>query len=258
MSALLEQVRQIAEAAGQEILAVYARADFGARLKGDQSPVTDADLAADAAIRRGLARISRLPVLSEEVAVPYEERRSWAEFWLVDPLDGTKDFLARNDEFTVNIALIRAGRPVLGVIGVPALGELFAAEEGGGCFRHQGRAVERLSGQALGQTLAMARSRFHDSPESGQFAARHGVGEVIPIGSALKFGRLAQGVIQLYPRFGPTSEWDIAAGEVIVREAGGQMVDRATGQPHLYNGESLRCAPFLAVGPGLDPRQFVS
>jgi 3'(2'), 5'-bisphosphate nucleotidase len=256
---LLDQVRQIAEEAGQEILTVYRGTDFGTRLKADRSPVTDADLAADRAIREGLARVSKLPVLSEEVDVPFEERRRWKEFWLVDPLDGTKDFLARNDEFTVNIALIRDGRPVLGVIGVPALGELFAAVEGGGCFHHVGaEAPRRLGGRPAGPVRAMARSRFHDTPETARFASRFGIPSLVPIGSAIKFGRLAQDVVQIYPRFAAISEWDIAAGDLIVHEAGGRMIDWETGRPPQYNGETLRAAPFLAVGPGIDPALFSS
>jgi 3'(2'), 5'-bisphosphate nucleotidase len=243
-------------AAGRTILDVYAGADFGVEIKSDRSPLTIADRRAHRVIGEGLAA-SGLPVLSEEGRdISYEERRGWTSFWMVDPLDGTKEFIKRNGEFTVNIALIRSGAPVLGVVYAPVLDILYAGREGLGAFKTERAGQNEDSfGDGLtgsGVKLPVARkpgpfrivaSRSHMTAETLTFVeaekAARGEVELVSIGSSLKLCLVAEGTADVYPRFGPTMEWDTAAGDAVARAAG-CVVRRAEGpDPLLYNKEDL-------------------
>lgn len=220
----LEALVQLVQQAGRAILATMATGNIDAEIKGDGSPVTRADRAAHDIICRGLARLdSSIPIVSEEAQVPLPTDRSrWRRYWLVDPLDGTKEFLAGYPEFTVNIALIENGEPVLGVVGAPALQTVYFAGRCLGSWRRIGDEPDvRLSAHppANGARIRIVESRAHPSPELERFLDRLQVGERIKIGSSLKFCRIAEGRADCYPRLGPTMAWDVAAGDCVFRNA---------------------------------------
>ena len=240
--------------AGVKILEVY-RTDFTVALKEDRSPLTRADTAAHRVIRDCLDKTG-LPTLSEEGRdIPYEERRGWRRFWMVDPLDGTKEFVRRNGEFTVNIALIEGGRPVLGVIYVPVKDLLYFGARGVGAFKRDAFAasaemedlvagsvrlpVERLQRRPF--TVAASRSHV-TAPLQAYLTgleAEHPDMVTVSAGSSLKFCLVAEGAADQYPRLGPTMEWDTAAGQAIVEGAGGRVVEYDGGTPLRYNKEDL-------------------
>ncbi|SMC23436.1 3'(2'),5'-bisphosphate nucleotidase [Andreprevotia lacus DSM 23236] len=238
---------RIARLAGDAIMAVYAREDLGVQTKGDGSPLTQADLAANRVILRELQLAFPWPVLSEETPIEYPQRQHWTTFWLVDPLDGTKDFLDRNGEFTVNIALIEQGRATHGVIYAPAIDELYYGAVGVGAW-----CTVRGNSTALPQPWggrALAQSRHHDVPQAGDFAALNGNPPAVAIGSALKFGRLVAGQVDIYPRFTGSSEWDTAAGDALLQACGCQLRALPGLVPMRYNTESLRNPHFIAAAP---------
>ncbi len=251
--ALVGQVRALAGRAGDAILAVY-EGDFDVTRKDDRSPLTAADLAAHHLIVDGLRRLTPdLPVLSEESAgVPWAERSRWTRYWLVDPLDGTREFVKRNGEFTVNIALIDNHRPVLGVVQVPVTGLVAWASAGRGAWQAVGTGVpSRLRTRARAEPLRVAGSRSHGDARQAALLERAGPHELIPLGSSLKFLRIAAGEADLYLRLGPTSEWDTAAAQCVLEEAGGAVLD-LDGRPLRCNTrDSLLNPEFLACG---DPR----
>jgi len=254
MNALLERLREpliaIANAAARDILAVYA-APFTVEHKPDDSPVTAADLAAHVRIALALERLTPdIPVLSEESAdsISTRTRRRWQRYWLVDPLDGTREFVKRNGEFTVNIALIENGAAVYGVIQAPVLDTVWHGGPGQGAWRRDARGEQRIRTCAPApQPLRVAVSRSY---RSARMAAILQQIAAIPVGlgSSLKFCRLAEGELDLYPRFGATSEWDTAAGQAIVEGAGGAVLD-FNGAPLGYNQrETLINPEFVALG----------
>ncbi|HTS87412.1 MAG TPA: 3'(2'),5'-bisphosphate nucleotidase CysQ [Gemmatimonadales bacterium] len=246
----LVRLAALAVEAGQAVLEEY-RPDVAVELKTDRTPVTAADRAAQDVILRGLtAWTPDIPVVSEEGEIPGPAARaSWPRFWLVDPLDGTKEFLKRNGEFTVNIALVQRGAPVLGVVHAPALGVLYYGGDGLGSWKRVGDGpAERLTSQppAPGQPLRVVESRSHPSPELDRFLASHPVSERLQVGSSLKFCWVAEGRADIYPRFGPTMEWDVAAGDCIFRNSG---AGRPRASPLRYNHPDLRNPGFVI---GLD------
>ena len=241
----------IARTAGHAILEIY-HSDFAVERKQDNSPLTAADLAAHRAIVDGLHVLTpQIPVLSEEsaVQVPWNERRQRVRYWLVDPLDGTREFVKRNGEFTVNIALIEEHRPSLGVVFAPVLGEMFWAWRGGNAFGQSGQSGKvELHARRRADPLVVAGSRSHADPRTLAALGRLGAHELKPLGSSLKFCRAAQGQVDLYIRYGLTSEWDTAAGQCVLEQAGGG-VSLTSGEPLLYNTkESLLNPDFLAFG----------
>ena len=249
--ALREGVIRIAHQAAAEILQVYEGA-FDIERKDDRSPVTAADLAAHRCIVDGLARLTpAIPVLSEESAAgDIAERCQWARLWLVDPLDGTREFIKRNGEFTVNIALIESGVATWGVIQAPVTGALWHGGAGLGAFRREANGAERAVEVRAPATapLRVAASRSHRDQRSTDFIARMGDTQPLGIGSSLKFCLIAEGGLDVYPRFGPTSEWDTAAGQAVLEGAGGGLYD-PRGRPFRYNQrESLLNGGFVALG----------
>ncbi|HUS23539.1 MAG TPA: 3'(2'),5'-bisphosphate nucleotidase CysQ [Candidatus Binatia bacterium] len=247
---LLERVLDIALGAGEQILAVY-RSDFAVSKKDDDSPLTQADLAAHRHILAALKALTPdLPVLSEEEsALPWSARRSWQRYWLVDPLDGTREFVKRNGEFTVNIALVEAGRPVLGVVHAPALEQTFAAAQGAGAFRVRGAARERLATRRVPVPPVYVVSRSHQDESLQRLLAKAPRHDAVSRGSSLKFCLVAEGAADFYPRTGPTSEWDTAAGQCVVEQAGGAVWRLPQRTPLAYNEkESLLNPSFAVVG----------
>lgn len=251
---LLAQITRIARQAGAAILEIYANeADFQVEHKADSSPLTIADRTANGIICRALEGLPvQYPIISEENKLqPYSERQHFSKAWLVDPLDGTKEFVKRNGEFTVNIALINEGEIELGVVYVPVFDEMFYAAKGEGAFWEKGGDVEPLQAQAFSmkdQGLKIVCSRSHMNPETEAFVAELDTPELVSKGSSLKFLLVAQGQAHVYPRMGPTMEWDTGAAQIIVEEAGGQVLDQNTQAPMRYNKENLLNPYFVVYG----------
>jgi len=247
----LDLVNAIARDAGDAIMEIYA-GDFNVELKGDESPLTCADKASHEVIVRGLRdAYPPIPILSEEGKdIPYPERSGWSRFWLVDPLDGTKEFIKRNGEFTVNIALVEDGAVVAGVVYVPAQKTLYFGEKGKGAWKQEdGREPVRIEVRESDATggLTVVMSRSHPSPELAEYLKDVNVAEALPVGSSLKLCVVAEGKADLYPRLGPTMEWDTAAGHAVV-EAGGGTVTQVDGTPLRYNKENLLNPYFIVKG----------
>jgi len=219
-------------------------------LKDDQSPLTQADLASHVMIRDALAELApEIPLLSEESAgIPFEVRRTWDQYWLVDPLDGTKEFINRNGEFTVNIALISNGRPVLGVVHVPVRSRTYYGMVGLGAWRQDGpdEPVPIRTRRPPAETPVVVGSRSHANPKIDQCLAEIGAYEMISMGSSLKFCLVAEGSADLYPRLGPTSEWDTAAAQAVVEAAGGEVVG-LEGDALPYNRKDSYLNPWFLV-----------
>jgi 3'(2'), 5'-bisphosphate nucleotidase len=252
LSSLLPGVLRVARAAGDAILDVYGKADHGVETKADRSPLTAADRAAHGVIAAGLAGLApEIPLWSEEsAAIAWDTRRHWPEFWLVDPLDGTKEFIKRNGEFTVNIALVRGHASVLGVIHAPVLNKDYWGLAGGGAFRAGGGGPGepiRVRTPAL-TPVRVAGSRSHRGSSLDGVLGRVGHHTLVSMGSSLKFCLVAEGAADFYPRLGPTSEWDTAAAQAIVEAAGGAVLD-LEGQPLRYNtGPGVLNPFFIARG----------
>ncbi|MDP2158427.1 MAG: 3'(2'),5'-bisphosphate nucleotidase CysQ [Nitrospirota bacterium] len=270
LSSVLPELLSISLEAGQAILQVYD-SDFAVEQKDDKSPLTLADKHSHEIIARRVSSLPGclLPLLSEEGRhMPYEERKAWNTFWLVDPLDGTKEFVKRNGEFTVNIALIQSGRPLLGVIYLPVKNIFYFAAEGLGSFKLE--QSNMLSSGSLDMILSSSirlpiapcplplanrvtviGSRSHMSPETEQFIndlkTKYKEVDFLAAGSSLKFCLIAEGKADVYPRFGPTMEWDTAAGQAIVEQAGGRVLRAGSQEPLSYNKENLLNPSFIVT-----------
>lgn len=261
---LVDALVALTETAGKAILEIYGT-EFDVETKSDESPLTQADLASHRAIEAGLAALTpEIPLFSEESELPpFEVRQSWARYWLVDPLDGTKEFVNRNGEFTVNIALIEDHRPVLGVVGVPVRDQVYVGVLGQGAYRLSRAAGEperiELVGRPMDETtpLVVVASRSHGGERLEQYletlAGLFGSVDRTPVGSSLKLCILAEGAADFYPRLGPTSEWDIAAAHAVLAAAGGD-VWAADGSALTYNAkESVLNPEFFAASDGAFP-----
>lgn len=242
-----------ARKAGAAIMAIYAQG-FDAREKADASPVTDADEAAEAVILDALRALAPdIPVVAEEAVAQGGAPTVADRFWLVDPLDGTREFISRNGEFTVNIALVEDARPVLGVVYLPAQDLLYEGAAGQGALRTgpDGRPEPIAVRQADPRALDVLASRSHRDAQTDAFLAGLQVRQLVAAGSSLKFCRVAEGAADLYPRFGPTMEWDTAAGHAVLLAAGG-TVTLPDDSPFRYGKPGFRNGPFIARGAGLD------
>ena len=251
----LVELKEIVLDASKAIMEIY-ETEFSVELKEDESPLTKADLASHEIIVEGLKRLfPDIPILSEESIVPeYDERSAWSEYWLVDPLDGTKEFVNRNGEFTVNIALIRQNEAVLGLVGVPVAGKVYIGDlDKGLAVVEAGDSVEELLGRSMAgrSELTVVASRSHGGEKLEDFLVKMkeqflGI-EKKSVGSSLKLCILASGGADFYPRIGPTNEWDIAAAHAVLRAAGGELFEMS-GQPKKYNiKQSLLNDDFFAV-----------
>jgi 3'(2'), 5'-bisphosphate nucleotidase len=262
---LTDELIALTREAGEAILEVY-QTDFEVETKSDESPLTQADLAAHRVIAERLAQLTpEIPLLSEESTPPeFAERQTWTRYWLVDPLDGTKEFVNRNGEFTVNIALIENHRAVFGVVGVPVQGLVYTGDlESASAYLHQSTGSTRLDGRMRdeGTPLVVVASRSHGGQRLEDYLAQleQSFGEVTrrPVGSSLKLCILAEGQADLYPRLGPTSEWDIAAAHAVLEAAGGALW-AAGGAPITYNmKESFLNPEFFAAADSAYPWRSV-
>ncbi len=246
---MLNQVIDIARNAGDAIMSVYQR-DFATYEKKDESPLTEADLAAHEVIVAGLGELTpELPILSEESAdISWDERKQWDTYWLVDPLDGTKEFIKRNGEFTVNIALIRNNRAVLGVVYAPVLKQFYFADEKGAFKQTEGEepVALKVAGHNDNELWRVVASRSHMSDETRTFIDKLGEAELVSMGSSLKLCLVAEGKAHVYPRFALTSEWDTAAAQCVVEMAGGTVVTPEF-DPVTYNTKENILNPFFIV-----------
>jgi len=245
----LDQLVDLSRRAGIAILEWYD-GDMGITQKADNSPLTKADLASHELITAELARLwPEIPVLSEESAdIPWGTRRNWRQYWLVDPLDGTREFINHNGEFTVNIALIQDHNPVLGIVHVPVTDiSYFGARDFGAWRRHGSEAAAAIDvRQPATEPVIVVGSRSHANPDLAGQLNKLGPHELISMGSSLKFCRVAEGLADFYPRLGPTSEWDTAAAQAVVEAAGGQVV-KIDGSPLTYNTRETYLNPFFFV-----------
>lgn len=247
---MLKEIIGIAKEAGEAMLDIYYDAqDVEISRKDDDSPLTKADLASHYIIVDALQELDPdTPVISEESGIPdYEERKDWSRFWIVDPLDGTKEFIKKNGEFTVNVALIEDGQPILGVVYVPDKRTIYYAEKGKGSFKQVGTdAPERIysTGSDKNEPLIAVQSRSHGSDKLVAQLKEKGltVKETIPAGSSIKFCLVAEGKADIYPRMGPTMEWDVAAGDAVYRYSAGEGVHES---PLRYNKPDLKNGSFL-------------
>ena len=250
-SSLLSEVARIAREAGAAIVDVYAR-EFDVAKKADSSPLTLADMCSHEIIVKALHALTPdVPILSEEASdVPFEVRSKWTRYWLVDPLDGTKEFVSRNGEFTVNIALIEQHAPVLGVVFVPVRDTIYMATREGGATRQVANEPARPIRTTVpaASPLRIVASRSHRDNRLDTYLPRLEPYELVSVGSSIKFCLVAEGSADLYPRFGPTSEWDTAAAQAIVEAAGGTVV-ALDGTPLRYNTKADVLNPhFLVFG----------
>lgn len=250
----LDAALRAANHASTAIQEIYDNWDgSGQTDKSDGSPLTRADLASDNVIRATLAAaFPDIPYLSEESGeTPYAVRSAWPLYWLVDPLDGTKEFISRNGEFTVNIALIQGGEPVMGVVAVPVSGDIFLASKGAGARQYGVPVSGRLSAASFSRKdagLRLVASRSHRDAATEEFMGRFTDPVIRPAGSSLKFMLIARADADVYPRFAPTMEWDTAAAQIIVEEAGGQVLETSSGKPLRYNKPELLNPFFIAWG----------
>ena len=249
---LVEPIVALSRQAGDAILEVYAT-DFDVQAKDDDSPLTQADMASHRVIDKGLRDLTPdIPVISEESGLPdFDERGQWETYWLIDPLDGTKEFVNRNGEFTVNIALIQENRPVLGVVHVPVTNKTYTGCEGrGAAVRNDGGEPQPIEvASVTSDPVRVVGSRSHRGASLDAFLEQLGPVEMLAMGSSLKFCIVAEGKADIYPRLGLTSEWDTAAAQAVVEQAGGAVV-KLDGSPLAYNAKADILNPhFLVRGP---------
>lgn len=246
---LINDVLAIADTAGKQVMEIY-QTDFEVHTKEDNSPITAADMASHHVIVDGLTALTPdIPILSEESAnAPWAQRRNWSRFWLVDPIDGTKDFTNRTGEFTVNIALIENGEPLLGVVTAPALNEAYWGIVGEGAWkRDPDGSVRQLTVAEPPAEKRVVASKNHLNDETREFIEALGAHVLVQAGSSLKFCRIAEGAADIYPRLGPTCEWDTGAAHAVLTAAGGKIT-QINGTPLVYGKEDVLNPFFVASG----------
>jgi 3'(2'), 5'-bisphosphate nucleotidase len=254
LSKLVLKIVTIAKGAGKEIMKIYETADFGIQYKSDESPVTIADQASNDFIIKKLKKLTPdIPIVSEESKeIPFSERQNYEYFWMIDPLDGTKEFIARNGDFAVNIALIFQNKPILGVIYVPNTDGVYFAVKNEGSYKLEAGKKTQITCNSfnlddLRLRIPVSRSYFNDATKK-LIADNYRDPVLLPRGSALKFMNIAEGSADIYPRIGTTMEWDTAACQIIIEEAGGQILEMSSKNPLQYNKPSLFNPDFIAFG----------
>jgi len=248
-SSILPEVLKIADVASVKVMSIYMT-DFKVDYKADESPITAADIASHNVIVEGLRNLSQdIPILSEEGAeIPWSERKHWQRFWLIDPIDGTKDFTQRTGEFTVNIALIENGEPILGVVTAPALKEAYWGLRGEGAYKRDNTGhVQRISVAPPGEAKRVVASKNYLNEDTKAFIDKLGAHELVQAGSSLKFCKIAEGHADIYPRLAPTCEWDTGAAHAVLLAAGGK-VETLEGKPLQYGKEDVLNPHFVASG----------
>lgn len=253
MKDLAQEIIAISKAAGAAILNIYKdESKFGVEQKKDDSPLTQADKNANDIIVAGLEKLAtQYPIISEEnKLLDYVDRKDYTRFWLVDPLDGTKEFIKRNGEFTVNIALVENGIPIMGVVYVPVSDECYWGMKGEGAFYQKGfdepKQLQANEYKETDKGIRVVCSRSHINEETQAFIDKLDQPEAVSKGSSLKFLLIASGQAEVYPRIGPTMEWDTGAAHIILEEAGGEVLNYETMQPLRYNKENLLNPYFIA------------
>jgi len=254
ITSMIEALIPVSKKAGDAILAIYNSPDFGVEQKKDDSPLTKADLASNQVICDALRSMApHIPIISEEnESTPYSERSTWDYCWIVDPLDGTKEFIKRNGEFTTNIGLVHRHEVVAGIVYIPVFAEMYYAVKGEGAYKIKNGEVEKIEAVTFDRNeegLKVICSRSHLNEKTEDFVNGLNSPELIAKGSSLKFLSIAQGDAHLYPRMAPTMEWDTCAAQIILEEAGGKvLIDGTTDQSVRYNKENLLNPYFLAKG----------
>ena len=255
-----KEIFEVIKKAGNEILKVYSGNDFQVETKSDKTPLTIADKKSNKVIINGLMTLfPELPVLSEESKkTPYYERKKWKYLWLIDPLDGTKEFIKKNGEFSINLALIKDSKPIFGILYLPVLGLFYYAGKRYGAYKIEknGKTINlkpvKYYKNGIDRNIRVIFSKSHYNQETREYVDRIGKQyyhtEMISVGSAMKMAYLAEGKADIYPRLAPTMEWDIAAGQIIVEEAGGKVIDIPGKKPLFYNKEDLQNPWFVAFG----------
>jgi len=262
LSELLPEIDNIARSAGDKILKIY-KTDFSVTNKEDNSPLTVADTAAHEVICENLSLLTpQIPILSEESShIDFSERMKWTQYWLVDPLDGTREFVKKNDEFTVNIALIDGHKSVLGVVHIPVINTSYLAAINHGAYRcDKQNKMEKISVRKINKNdITIAGSRSHGNQRQQSFISKIKNAKVLSIGSSKKFCLVAEGKADIYPRFGSTSEWDTAAAQCIVEESGGKVIDEDL-NPIKYNTKSSLINPsfFVIADTSFNWKQFIT
>lgn len=252
MAYCIDGIKAVAEEAADAIMGIYG-GEYAVEKKSDQSPLTEADRAANDIITESLKRLyPDIPVLSEEGAqTGHDKRRSWGEFWLIDPLDGTKEFMGGSGDFTVNIALVRDGKPVLGVVNAPAKKKLYAGYEGVSHMQEEGSKPKRIKAGRCQKPVRVVASASHFNQATKSYIESNfektGY-ELVNAGSSLKICMIAQGLADVYPRLGPTMEWDTAAAHAVLKNAGGRIYSYETKKELTYNKRDLRNPWFVAQG----------
>ena len=237
----INDVKEIAQEAGRAIMEIYVK-DFGIEYKDDNSPLTEADLKANEIICDSLQRLyPNIPIMSEEnKQTEYETRKNWDYYWCIDPIDGTKEFIKKNDEFTINIALIHKNKPILGVVYAPAIDEMYSAKEGEGAFKNNQKLPLQTNNHPI-EKLHVVASKSHLSQETQEFIDALETKMIVQVskGSSLKLCMVATGEADIYPRLAPTMEWDTAAADAVVREAGKMTYNFENEESVVYNKENL-------------------
>jgi len=246
----IEDIKDIALSAGEAIMEIYTK-DFNIEYKDDKSPLTEADLKSNEIICSKLEELyPKIPIMSEEnKQTEYNIRKNWEYYWCIDPIDGTKEFIKKNDEFTVNIALLYKNRPVLGVVYAPAIDEMYSAKKGEGAFLN-GQKLPLKTNDAPKEKLFVVASKSHLSEETQEFIDALDAKEIEQVsrGSSLKLCMVASGEADIYPRLAPTMEWDTAAADAVVREAGKMTYQYENSEPVVYNKENLLNPWFVVKG----------
>ena len=252
----VNKIINIAKLAGNKILEIYNKKSFDHQLKTDNSPLTEADIASHNLITQQLKKLTpKIPILSEEsFSISWQERKQWKYYWLIDPLDGTKEFIKKNGEFTVNIALIYKHEPILGVVHAPVLDETWIGEQG-----KLSRKIEKGSTRTIkvkqykpGEVHKVVGSRSHAGDSLNEFLKELEKYELVSMGSSIKLCLVAEGKAHIYPRFGLTSEWDTAAAHAVVNSAGGEVINNETKMPLKYNTKDSLLNPYFIVQEKLD------
>ena len=253
----IDKILEVLSEAGREIMMIYRGNDFNIKIKEDNSPVTMADLASDTIIKNGLSIITPdINIFSEETKdIPFGKRSRWDRLWILDPLDGTKEFIARNDQFCISLALVHEGRAVAGFIHAPVTGESWYSIRSGGSFLVRDGVRQRLPIKISEGPLAINISQSHHTREEADWIERVKIENDIIVssyGSAIKFCRIAEGTTDLYPKFGQIHEWDIAAGDLIIEEAGGRIIETDSRETPVYNKKDYHQPPFIAFGKRIE------